>query len=168
LDGPRRDAIKARLTELLDFPRVSVPEKQGTRYFFSRNSGLQNQSVLYVREGLEGQERILLDPNALSADGTVALTGTAPTQDGALLGYSLSRSGSDRQEIYVRDVTTGKVLAKFTAIIWTPDKAGFYYTRFPQPGSVPAGDENYFAKVYFHRLGESQDKDTLVFETPDK
>jgi prolyl oligopeptidase len=85
----------------------------------------------------------------------VALTGTAPTQDGALLGYSLSRSGSDRQEIYVRDVVTGKdlpdkVLAKFTAIIWTPDKAGFYYTRFPQPGSVPAGDENYFAKVYFH------------------
>jgi prolyl oligopeptidase len=139
LDGPRRDAIKARLTELLDFPRVSVPEKQGTRYFFTRNSGLQNQSVLYVREGLEGQERILLDPNALSADGTVALTGTAPTQDGALLGYSLSRSGSDRQEIYVRDVATGKdlpdkVLAKFTAIVWTPDKAGFYYTRFPAAG----------------------------------
>ena len=173
LDGPRRDAIKARLTALLDFPRVSVPEKQGARYFFTRNSGLQNQSVLYVREGLNGQERVLLDPNALSPDGTVALVGTAPTQDGALLGYSLSRSGSDRQEIYVRDVTTGKdlpdkVLAKFTAIIWTPDKAGFYYTRFPQPGSVPAGDENYFAKVYFHRLGDPQDKDTLVFETPDK
>jgi prolyl oligopeptidase len=173
LDGPRREAIKARLTELLDFPRVSVPEKQGTRYFFSRNSGLQNQSVLYVREGLEGPERILIDPNALSPDGTVALVGTSPTQDGALLGYSLSRSGSDRQEIYVRDVATGrdlpdKVLAKFTAIIWTPDKAGFYYTRFPEPGSVPAGDENYFAKVYYHRLGDAQEKDTLVFESPDR
>jgi prolyl oligopeptidase len=173
VDGPRREAIKARITALLDFPRVSVPEKQGTRYFFTRNSGLQNQSVLYVREGLDGPERVLLDPNALSADGTVALVGTAPTQDGALLGYSLSRSGSDRQEIYVRDVATGKdlpdkVLAKFTGIIWTPDKTGFYYTRFPQPGSVPAGDENYFAKVYFHRLGESQDKDTLVFESPDR
>ena len=173
VDGPRREAIKARITTLLDFPRVSVPEKQGTRYFFTRNSGLQNQSVLYVREGLDGPERVLLDPNALSADGTVALVGTAPTQDGALLGYSLSRSGSDRQEIYVRDVTTGKdfpdkVLAKFTGIVWTPDKTGFYYTRFPQPGSVPAGDENYFAKVYFHRLGESQDKDTLVFESPDR
>ena len=173
VDGPRREAIKARITALLDFPRVSVPEKQGTRYFFTRNSGLQNQSVLYVREGLDGPERVLLDPNALSADGTVALVGTAPTQDGALLGYSLSRSGSDRQEIYVRDVATGKdlpdkVLAKFTGIVWTPDKTGFYYTRFPQPGSVPAGDENYFAKVYFHRLGESQDKDTLVFESPDR
>ena len=173
VDGPRREAIKARVTALLDFPRVSVPEKQGPRYFFTRNSGLQNQSVLYVREGLDGPERVLLDPNALSADGTVALVGTAPTQDGALLGYSLSRSGSDRQEIYVRDVATGKdlpdkVLAKFTGIVWTPDKTGFYYTRFPQPGSVPAGDENYFAKVYFHRLGESQDKDTLVFESPDR
>ncbi len=173
VDGPRREAIKARITALLDFPRVSVPEKQGARYFFTRNSGLQNQSVLYVREGLDGPERVLLDPNALSADGTVALVGTAPTQDGALLGYSLSRSGSDRQEIYVRDVATGKdlpdkVLAKFTAIVWTPDKTAFYYTRFPEPGSVPAGDENYFAKVYYHRLGESQDKDTLVFGSPDR
>jgi prolyl oligopeptidase len=172
LDGPRREAIKARLTELLDFPRVSVPEKQGTRYFFTRNSGLQNQSVLYVREGRAGADRILIDPNALSPDGTVALVGTSPTQDGALLGYSLSRSGSDRQEMYVRDVATGKdlpdkVLAKFSAIVWTPDKAGFYYTRFPDPGSVPAGDENYFAKVYYHRLGESQDKDALVFESPE-
>jgi prolyl oligopeptidase len=173
VDGPRREAIKARITELLDFPRVSVPEKQGARYFFTRNSGLQNQSVLYVREGLEGAERVLLDPNVLSSDGTVALVGASPTQDGALLGYSLSRSGSDRQELYVRDVATGKdlpdkVLAKFTAVVWTPDKAGFYYTRFPQPGSVPAGDENYFAKVYFHRLGESQDKDALVFERPER
>src|SRR5260221_641652 len=173
VDGPRREAIKARITTLLDFPRVSVPEKQGARYFFTRNSGLQNQSVLYVREGLEGPERVLLDPNALSADGTVALVGTAPTQDGALLGYSLSRSGSDRQEIYVRDVATGKdlpdkLLAMFSAIVWTPDKTGFYYTRFPEPGSVPAGDENYFAKVYYHRLGESQGKDTLVFGSPDR
>jgi prolyl oligopeptidase len=173
VDGPRREAIKARITELLDFPWVSVPEKQGARYFFTRNSGLQNQSVLYVREGLDGPERVLIDPNALSSDGTVALVGASPTQDGALLGYSLSRSGSDRQEIYVRDVATGKdlpdkVLAKFTAVVWTPDKAAFYYTRFPQPGSVPAGDENYFAKVYYHRLGESQDKDTLVFESRER
>jgi prolyl oligopeptidase len=173
LDGPRREAIKARITELIDFPRASVPEKQGARYFFTRNSGLQNQSVLHVREGLQGPERVLLDPNTLSADGTVALVGTSATQDGSLLGYSIARSGSDRQEIYVRDVATGKdrpdkVLAKFTAIIWTPDKKGFYYTRFPEPGSVPAGDENYFAKVFFHRLGEPQDKDTFVFGSPDR
>src|SRR4051812_30981544 len=98
LDSPRREAIKARLTELINYPRVSAPEKQGSRYFFTRNSGLQNQSVLYVREGLDGPERVLLDPNALSPDGTVALGVTTPTQDGTLLGYSLSRSGSDRQE----------------------------------------------------------------------
>ena len=174
LDGPRRESIKARLTELINYARVSVPEKQGNRYFYTRNSGLQNQSVLYVREGLTGPERVLLDPNLLSADGTAALVGTAPTQDGTLLGYSIARSGSDRQEIAVRDVATGKDLAdkvlwaKFTAITWTPDKAGFYYTRFPQPGSVPAADESYGAKVYFHRLGEAQDHDTLVFETPER
>ena len=174
VDGPRREAIKTRLTELLNFPRVSVPEKQGNRYFFSRNSGLQNQSVVYVREGLTGPERVLLDPNTLSPDGTVALAATAPTQDGALFGYGLSKSGSDREELFVRDVATGKDLpdkiqwAKFTGITWTLDHSGFYYTRFPQPGSVPAGDENYFAKVYFHKLGEGQDKDTLVMESPDR
>jgi prolyl oligopeptidase len=174
LDGPRREEIKARLTRLIDYPRVSVPDKQGTRYFYSKNSGLQNQSVLYVREGLSGAERVLIDPNALSPDGTVALVGTNATQDGTLLGYSLARSGSDRQEILVRDVATGKDLpdkvqwAKFTDITWTPDKKGFYYTRFPRPGSVPAGEENYSAQVYFHRLGEAQDKDTLVFGSPDR
>src|SRR5258705_7526947 len=104
VDGPRREAIKARVTALLDFPQVSVPEKQGARYFFTRNSGLQNQSVLYVREGPSGPERVLLDPNALSSDGTVALVGAPPTQDGALLGYSLSASGTHRQEIYARSV----------------------------------------------------------------
>jgi prolyl oligopeptidase len=174
LDGPRREAIKARLTELLDFPRVSVPEKQGNRYFFARNSGLQNQSVIYVREGITGPERVLLDPNMLSPDGTVALSATAPTQDGSLFGYGLSKSGSDREELFVRDVTTGKDLpdkvqwAKFTGITWTPDHSGFYYTRYPQPGTVPAGDENYSARVYFHKLGDAQDKDTLVMESPDR
>jgi len=174
LDSPRREAIKARLTELINYPRVSAPEKQGSRYFFTRNSGLQNQSVLYVREGLDGPERVLLDPNALSPDGTVALGVTTPTQDGTLLGYSLSRSGSDRQELYVRDVATGKdrgdkvQWAKFSGITWTPDNSGFYYTRFAQPGTVPAGEENYSSKVYFHRLGEAQDRDTLVIESPER
>jgi prolyl oligopeptidase len=174
LDGPRRDEIKARLTRLVDYPRTSAPEKQGARYFYSRNSGLQNQSVLYVREGLSGNERVLIDPNTLSTDGTVALVGTAATQDGALLGYSLTRSGSDRQEIRVRDVATGQDLpdkvewAKFSAITWTPDKQGFYYTRFPRPGSVPAGDENYSSQIYFHRLGEAQEKDTFVFDSKDR
>ncbi|HET8647711.1 MAG TPA: prolyl oligopeptidase family serine peptidase, partial [Vicinamibacteria bacterium] len=108
-----------------------------------------------------------------SPDGTVALDGFEATQDGALLGYTISRSGSDRQEILVRDVATGQDLpdhlhwAKFTGLAWTPDNKGFYYTRYPQPGTVPKGDENYFGKVYYHRLGDPQDKDLMVFERPD-
>ena len=173
LDRPVREAIKQRLTELFNYPRLSVPTRRGDRYFYSRNSGLQNQSVLFVREGA-GPERVLLDPNTLSADGTVALSSTMTTRDGTLLAYSLSRSGSDREEIYVKDVATGKdrrdklLWAKFTSLTWTPDKGGLYYQRFPVPGSVPPGDENYFGKIYFHILGEPQEKDRLVLEHPDK
>lgn len=171
LDRPQRAAIRSRLLELFDYPRVSAPERQGKRLFYSRNTGLQNQSVLFVKE--DGRERVLIDPNALSDDGTVALGSFEATQDGALAGYTLSRSGSDRQEILVRDVATGKDLpdhllwAKFTAVTWTPDNKGFYYTRFPEPGTVPRGDENYFGKVYYHRLGDPQKSDALVFERPD-
>jgi prolyl oligopeptidase len=173
LDRPEREAIKKRLTELFNYPRLSVPTKRGDRYFYSRNTGLQNQSVLFVREG-NGPERVLLDPNTLSPDGTVALHSTMTTRDGSLLAYTLSRSGSDREEIYVKDVATGKDLAdkllwaKFTSLTWTPDKSGLYYQRFPVPGSVAAGDENYFGKVYYHRLGDPQEKDVLVLEHPDK
>ena len=172
LDRPQRAALRTRLEQLFDYPRLSAPERQGDRLFYFRNTGLQNQAVMFVKE--KGVERVLLDPNTLSADGTVALGSTTPTNDGTLLGYTISRSGSDRQEILVRDVATGKDLpdrlqwAKFTDTTWTPDNKGFYYTRFPQPGTVPAGDENYFAKIYFHRLGEPQTKDDLVFETPDR
>ena len=157
LDGPARDALKARLARLFDYPRISVPERRGERTFYFRNTGLQDQSVLFVRDG--SGERVLLDPNTLSSDGTVALTLAAATRDGRLLAYAVSRSGSDRQEIQVRDVDTGRDLpdrvlwAKFTGISWTPAHEGFYYTRFPEPGSVPPGDENYFGKVYYHRLG---------------
>ncbi len=171
LDGPVRDALRERLAELYDYPRLSVPEHRGGRYFFFRNTGLQDQSVLFVREGAD--ERVLLDPNALSSDGTVALTLAAPTRDGRLLAYAISRSGSDRQEILVRDVTTGQDLpdrvlwAKFTGISWTPGNEGFFYTRFPEPGSVPPGDENYFGKAYYHRLGQPQTEDALVYERPE-
>jgi prolyl oligopeptidase len=171
LDRPERETIKKRLTELFNYPRLSVPTRRGDRYFYSRNTGLQNQSVLFVREG-NAPERVLLDPNTLSPDGTVALHSTMTTRDGSLLAYTLSRSGSDREEIYVRDVATGKDLpdkllwAKFTSLTWTPDKSGLYYQRFPIPGSVPPSDVNYFGKVYFHRLGEPQEMDTLILERP--
>jgi prolyl oligopeptidase len=172
LDRPEREAIKARLTELYDYPKISIPEKKGNRYFFFKNTGLQNQSVYYVQEGPNGEPRVLIDPNTMSSDGTVALTNTSPTKDGRLLGYAISRSGSDRQEISVRDVATGQdlpdkiVWVKFSGIAWTPDGKGFFYTRYPQPGTVPAGEEHYFPKLYYHRLGDPQDKDAMFFEKP--
>ncbi|HSS44027.1 MAG TPA: prolyl oligopeptidase family serine peptidase, partial [Thermoanaerobaculia bacterium] len=172
LDRSEREALKARITELMDYPRISVPTKRGKFYFYFKNTGLQNQSIYFVQEGAKGEPRVLIDPNALSPDGTVALTSVSPTRDGSLLGYTLSRSGSDRQEIYVRDVATGKDLpdkllwAKFTAIAWTRDKRGFYYTRYAEPGTGPADEENYFPKLCYHRLGERQTKDRIILEKP--
>lgn len=172
LDRPEHEAIKARLTELYDYPKISIPEKKGNRYFFFKNTGLQNQSVYYVQEGPKGEPRALIDPNTMSTDGTVALTNTSPTKDGSLVGYAVSRSGSDRQEISVRDVATGKDLpdkiiwVKFSNIAWTPDGKGFFYTRYPQPGTVPAGEEHYFPKLYYHRLGDPEEKDAMFFEKP--
>jgi prolyl oligopeptidase len=173
LDDPARDAIVTRLERLYDFPRVSVPDKRGTRYFFVRNEGLQNQGVLYVQEGLAAQPRELLDPNRLSPDGTVALTALVPNEDGTLVAYALSKSGSDWQEVFVRDVRSGNDLpdrirwAKFTTISWLKDGSSFYYVRFPEPGSVAAGEEHYYSKVFVHRLGDPQDEDRLVFERRD-
>lgn len=172
LDRPLREHLKARITELVDYPRISVPTRKGKLYFFFKNTGLQNQSIYYVQEGARGAPRVLIDPNTLSSDGTVALSDVSPTRDGTLLGYALSRSGSDRQEIYVRDVATARDLpdkllwAKFTSIAWTADKRGFFYTRYPEPGAVPAGDENYYPKLCYHRLGDPQAKDRVVFEKP--
>ena len=139
---PERAAIARRLGELYNYPRITAPIKRGNRYFYTLNEGLQDQPVLYVQDGLTAGWRVLLDPNTLSPDGTVALTALSPSDDGTLLAYALSRGGSDRQELYVRDVATGRDLpdtilwAKFTSPTWTADGKGFYYTRFPQPGSV--------------------------------
>jgi len=171
--GPVRDALVSELTSLYAFERTSVPIERNGRVFFTRNTGLQNQPVLYVQEGVSGTPRVLLDPNAIGADGTVALTALEPTEDSRFVAYALSRGGSDVQEIYVRDVERSTDLpdrldwAKFTTISWLKDGSGFYYTRFPQPGTVPDGDEHYFCAVYFHRLGEPQPADRRVFDRPD-
>lgn len=173
LDTSERARLQERLTQVYDYPRMSAPLKRGPRYFYTFNDGLQNQPVLYMQEGLAGAPDVLLDPNALSPDGTVALTAISPSPDGRLLAYALSRGGSDRQELRVRDVASRAdrpdtlLWAKFTNMAWTEDAAGFYYTRFPQPGTVAPGDEHYFARVYYHRLGEPQERDRLVFERPD-
>jgi prolyl oligopeptidase len=172
LDGPERDALIHELSGLFNYPRTGALLKRGGRYFFTHNPGLLNQPRLYVLED-SGPERILLDPNALSTSGTTALTAIAPSPDGRLVAYALSEDGSDRQVIRVRTVDDGidrdDALrhVKFASIAWTPDSAGFYYLRFPDPGSVPPEDAQYFGRIHFHRLGDPQSADDLVFATPD-
>ena len=171
---PARSAIKERLTKLWNYEKYGVPFKEGNRYFYTRNSGLQNQSVLYTVTSLDGVPKEVLDPNTLSTDGTVALSGTQVSNDGKLLAYSLSASGSDWQEWKVRDVETGKDLSdqlkwvKFSGASWTHDDSGFYYSRYDEPKGDSLKDTNYFQKVYFHKLGTPQSADVLVYERPDQ
>jgi prolyl oligopeptidase len=173
LDGPLREALVTELTHLYDYPRTSMPLKRGGRYFFTFNSGLQNQPSLYVQHAVGDRPRLLVNPNILSEDGTAALTAFFVADDGTRVAYGISRSGSDRQEFFVRDVASGSDLhdrlrwLKFASIAWTPASDGFYYTRFPEPGSVAPGDEQYFPKVCYHRLGTSQADDATIFERPD-
>jgi prolyl oligopeptidase len=170
---PARERFRQRLTELWNFPRYSAPRREGGRYFVQKNDGLQDQAVLYTQDTLDADLVELLDPNALMADGTIALTNSAPSHDGALLAYALSSSGSDWQEIRVRDVVTRADLpdriqwCKFTSIAWRHDGSGFFYTRLPEPGSVPPEDQNNYTRVYFHALGTAQADDVLVYERPD-
>ncbi|MFS8804769.1 prolyl oligopeptidase family serine peptidase [Synechococcus sp. R55.6] len=172
---PARQRIRERLTQLWNYEKYSQPFKEGGRYFYFKNDGLQNQSVLYTQESLEGQARVLLDPNTFSEDGTVALSGIAISRDGRYLAYGLSRSGSDWQEWKVRDIETGEDLpdhlrwVKFSGASWTLDGQGFFYSRYdePAPGSEYES-VNYFQKLYYHRLGTSQSEDVLVYHRPDQ
>jgi prolyl oligopeptidase len=172
---PQREAIKARLTKLWNYERYSVPSKKGGRYFYSRNDGLQNQAVLYTAKTLAETPRVLLDPNTLAADGTVALAGIAVSPDGKFLAYSTAASGSDWNEIKVRDITTGKDMAdhikwvKFSNTAWAADGSGFYYSRYDEPSeATKLAGVNYFQKVYFHKLGTAEDADVLVYHRPDQ
>ena len=171
IDG--REKLQQRFTDLWNYPKYSVIHKEGDCYFFSKNSGLQNQSVLYMEETLAGPPSLVLDPNTLSADGTVALTNQSFSKDGSLFAYGTSSGGSDWQEIRIRRVDSAtdydEVIhwSKFTTIAWQRDNQGFYYTRFPEPGSVPVEDQANFNRVYWHRVGTPQSQDQLVFERPD-
>ena len=172
---PAREKIKKRITELWDYEKYGIPFKRGGRYFFTYNDGLQNQSVLYWMESLEAEPKVLLDPNTLSEDGTVALTGTSISKDGKLLAYGLSSSGSDWQEWQIREVETGRDLedhlkwTKFTAAAWTHDGGGFFYTRYdaPEEGMIYKG-VNYYQKLFYHRVGTPQSEDELTYERPDQ
>jgi prolyl oligopeptidase len=171
---PQREKIRARLTELWNYERFSPPTKKAGLYFFSRNSGLQNQSVLYVAPALTAEPRILLDPNTLSKDGTVALSRTSLSEDAQYIAYGVSDAGSDWEIWKVRRVATGQDLPdevhyiKVGDVAWTHDAKGFFYCRYPQ---VKAGEEltaaNYYHKVYYHRLGTPQADDPLIYERPD-
>ncbi len=170
---PYRQAIRDRLTKLWNYERFTSPHQEGGRYFFEHNNGLQNQNVLFVAESLNAAPRTLLDPNTLSTDGTVALSGTAISDDGKLLAYGLATSGSDWNEWHVRDVDTGKDLAddlkwvKFSGASWSKDGKGFYYSRYDEPKGAAMRDANYFQKLYYHRLGTAQSEDKLIYERPD-
>jgi prolyl oligopeptidase len=172
---PAREKIRARMKELLNYERFSVPEKKGKRYFYSHNSGLQNQSVLYWLPTLDAEAKVLLDPNTLSADGTVAVGGMAFSDDGELLAYSLSVSGSDWQEWHVREVATGKDLpdlvkwSKFSGASFSKDGKGFYYSRYDEPKAQSMlRDTNYYQKLYYHKLGAPQSEDELIYKRDDQ
>ncbi len=172
---PARDRIRERTEALWDYEKVGLPLKRGGRYLFTHNDGLQNQNVLYWMDSLEGEPQELLDPNGLSEDGTVALTGYAASENGKLLAYGLSSAGSDWQEWRVREVDTGRDLddhlqwVKFSGASWTKDGKGFFYSRYDEPeeGAEHKG-ANYYHKLYYHRIGEPQSEDTLVYERPDR
>jgi prolyl oligopeptidase len=171
---PERAAIRDRLRALWDYEKYSPPRRESGRYFYSYNTGLQNQSVLYTTDTLDGPARVLLDPNTLSTDGTVALSGVAPSKDGRFIAYGIAAAGSDWNEWKVREVATGQDAqdvvkwVKFSAAEWLPNGQGFFYGRFPEPRR---GDDlkgaNYHQKVYFHRLGTAQSADLLVWEDPE-
>lgn len=166
---PFRDQLRKKLTDLTDYEKYGSPFKKHGKYYFFKNDGLQNQSVLYVQETLEAEPEVLLDPNKLSADGTVALSGISFSKDGKYMAYQISRSGSDWQEIYVMDLATRKLTedhirwAKFSGASWQGD--GFYYSAYDAP---VAGKEysnvNENHKVYYHKIGEPQEKDRLVYQ----
>ena len=166
---PYRQQVKARLEKIFNYPKYSQPFRKGENFFFYKNDGLQNQSVLYMQKGLNGKPEVLIDPNAFSADGTVRLTTFALSKDGKYAGYGISRSGSDWQEYYVMEMATKKTLpdslkwVKISGIAWQGD--GFYYSRYDAPA---AGKElsasNEFHKVYYHKIGAPQAQDELVYE----
>ncbi len=172
---PARERIRSRLEALWDYERRWAPWKRGARYFQLRNSGLQNQDALWVMDSPRAKGRVLLDPNTLSPDGTVALTSWSVSKDGRWLAYGTSAKGSDWLTWRVRDVATGGDLpdtlewSKFASAEWAPDGAGFFYTRYEAPaeGREYSG-QNYFQKVFLHRLGEPQSEDALVYDRPDE
>ena len=172
---PARGHFAERLKALWNYERFGLPVKRGEHYFFSRNDGLQNQSVLYVQDGLDAEPRVLINPNQWSEDGTVSLAQWVPSPDGSRLAYGIQDGGSDWRSWRVIDVASGELLAdelewlKFTSVSWSADGSGFYYSRYPEPDPESKFQSlNLNQKVYYHRLGDAQADDALVYERPDQ
>ncbi len=172
---PQRKPIRDRMTALFNFERYSAPYRAGERYFFSRNNGLQNQNVWFTASNLDAEPVLLVDPNTFSPDGTVSMGAPIPSDDGRTVAYQVSKSGSDWQEIRVRDVASGKELpdriewVKFSGIAWLKDGSGFFYSRYDAPKAGAALTQvNEYQKVYLHRLGQAQSEDMLVYERKDQ
>jgi len=171
---PGRDLFKRRITALYDYARTSAPFWEGGRWYYTKNSGLQRQSVWYSRPTLDGAERVILDPNQLSPDGSIALSGFAPSPGGKMLAYGQSEGGSDWVTYYVRDLSTGKNTAdtvrwaKFSGASWTNDGKGFFYSRFPEPAAgVQLKVKLEHQTLYYHRLGTPQSADVKIYARPD-
>ncbi len=171
---PNQEKIKERLTQLWNYERYSAPFREGDRYFYFKNDGLQNQSILYTLKSLQDEAKVLLDPNKLSADGTVALAGISISDDGRLMAYGLSQAGSDWVEWKVRDIESGVDLpdhlkwVKFSGASWTKDSLGFYYSRYDAPQGDALAEVNYYQKLYYHQVGTPQNQDRLVYDRPDQ
>ncbi len=164
-----RDAIHRRLTELLSIGSIGVPQIAGKYYFYTRRDGMQNQPILYVREGLDGKDRVLVDANQLAADGTIALDWYEPSEHGKYLVYGTSPSGSEMSTLHIIDTKTGTALpdtierTRAASIAWKLDNSGFYYTRYPKKGDVAEGQEMYNRHVFYHELGTDPATDPLIF-----
>ncbi|MEL6930559.1 MAG: prolyl oligopeptidase family serine peptidase [Cyanobacteria bacterium J06600_6] len=170
-----RSKIQQRLTQLWDYEKYGTPFKRGQRYFYFKNDGLQNQSVLYTLGSLEQEGEVLLDPNTLSEDGTIALSGLSISDNGQWMAYGLSTAGSDWVEYRVRNIATGEDTKdhlqwiKFSGASWTKDNQGFFYSRYDEPNEqTKLEDVNYYQKLYYHRLGTPQAEDTLIYQRPDQ
>ena len=172
---PLRAAFKQRMTELYDYERYGLPVKRSNRYFYTHNTGLQNQSVLFYRDGLNGEAHQLIDPNGWSADGATALAEWTPSEDGKLLAYSVQDGGTDWRTVKVLDVATGQIrtdelkwLKYSGSVSWAKDGSGFYYSRFPEPANHAFQESTFNNRVYFHKLGTAQASDRLIYATPDQ
>jgi prolyl oligopeptidase len=166
---PGRAQIQKRLEQLLTIGNITPPQIAGPFYFYTRREGMQNQPVLYVRESVEGKDRVLLDANQLAADGTIALDWWYPSEDGKYVAYGLSPSGSEMSTLHVIETSTGKKLpdeierTRAASVAWKLDNSGFYYTRYPKKGEVADGQEMYNRHVFYHALGSDPAKDPLIF-----